>query len=40
VRFEDVREEVRAELLRQKRQAGFQFLVNALRAKAKIETYL
>jgi parvulin-like peptidyl-prolyl isomerase len=40
VRFEDVRDEVRAELLRQKRQAGFQFLVNALRAKAKIETYL
>jgi len=40
VRFEDVQEAVRAELLSQKRQAGFQFLVNALRAKAKIETYL
>ncbi len=39
-RFEDVQEAVRAELLRQKKQAGFQQLLNALRAKARIETYL
>ena len=39
-RFEDVQEAVRSELLREKRQTGFQSLVNSLRAKARIETYL
>lgn len=38
--FEDVREAVRAEAVREKRQTAFQSLVNSLRAKAKIETYL
>jgi parvulin-like peptidyl-prolyl isomerase len=38
--FEDVQEAVRSELLHQKRQAGFESLVSALRAKARIETYL
>jgi peptidyl-prolyl cis-trans isomerase C len=38
--FEDVQEAVRAEAARQKRQAAFQALVNSLRAKARIETYL
>jgi parvulin-like peptidyl-prolyl isomerase len=38
--FEDVQEAVRSELLREKRQAGYQSLVNSLRAKARIETYL
>jgi len=38
--FEEVQEAVRAELLARKRQAAFQSLVNSLRAKARIETYL
>lgn len=40
VAFESVQEAVRAEVLREKRQVAFQSLVNSLRAKAKIETYL
>jgi parvulin-like peptidyl-prolyl isomerase len=38
--FEDVQAAVRAQLLHQKRQAGFEALVSSLRAKARIETYL
>ncbi len=38
--FEDVQEAVRAELLARKRQAAYQSLVNSLRTKARIETYL
>jgi peptidyl-prolyl cis-trans isomerase C len=40
VQFEDVQAAVRSELQHEKRQAAFQSLVNALRAKARIETYL
>lgn len=40
VQFEDVEAAVKAELQREKRQAAFQALVNTLRAKARIETYL
>ena len=39
-RFEDVQATIRANLLREKRQAAFQSLVNSLREKARIETYL
>jgi parvulin-like peptidyl-prolyl isomerase len=38
--FEDVQAAVRAEALREKRQAVFRALVSSLRAKARIETYL
>jgi parvulin-like peptidyl-prolyl isomerase len=40
VSFDSVQEVVRAEVLREKRQAAYQSLVNSLRAKARIETYL
>jgi parvulin-like peptidyl-prolyl isomerase len=39
-RFEDVRADLKSALLSQKRQAAYDSLVNRLRAKARIETYL
>jgi parvulin-like peptidyl-prolyl isomerase len=38
--LEEVKEPIRADLLARKRQAAYQALVNSLRAKARIETYL
>ena len=38
--FEEVEEAIRSELLARKRQEAYQTLVNSLRAKARIETYL
>ncbi len=40
VSFEQVREQIEERLLQQKRQAELQKLVNSLRAKAKIETFI
>jgi peptidyl-prolyl cis-trans isomerase C len=40
VSFVDIRDAVRSELQRRKRQEAFQSLVSSLRAKARIETYL
>jgi peptidyl-prolyl cis-trans isomerase C len=39
-RFEDVKEDLKSALLSQKRQVAYDALVNRLRAKARIETYL